>query len=286
MSNPQQTSLPIAKQILYNTVRVQCTRINNSKSTGTAFRTGLVVDGINVPFLVTNKHVVENLKTGECSFHVAEEKDGKLLPTNTMATFHFAPKHLIEHPDPAVDLCAIALASFLQYLTSYNHRLFNIGINNEDYYSSTKYPDITAMQEIVMIGYPIGLADEANQLPIVRRGIIATDPQQDYNGRKEFVIDAACFPGSSGSPVYIVDRGMQHIGSTFQSGDRIVLMGVLYAGPVHKITGEWKQTSIPTEKVPLQISKIPVNLGTIIKAERILEFQIPFRKILQNEGIL
>lgn len=36
-----------------------------------------------------------------------------------------------------------------------------------------------------------------------RRGITATNINFDYNGKKEFVIDAACFPGSSGFPVFI-----------------------------------------------------------------------------------
>jgi len=57
-----------------------------------------------------------------------------------------------------------------------------------------------------MVGYPIGLWDEKNNYPIFRKGITATHPANDYNGKSEFMIDAACFPGSSGSPVYIIDE--------------------------------------------------------------------------------
>lgn len=52
-----------------------------------------------------------------------------------------------------------------------------------------------------MVGYPDGIWDEFNNQPIVRRGITATHPKNDFNGKGEFLIDAVCFPGSSGSPV-------------------------------------------------------------------------------------
>jgi hypothetical protein len=46
--------------------------------------------------------------------------------------------------------------------------------------------------------------DSANNLPIVRKSITATHPSIDYRERREFLIDAACFFGSSGSPVFRV----------------------------------------------------------------------------------
>ncbi len=53
-----------------------------------------------------------------------------------------------------------------------------------------------------MVGYPVGLWDSVNNMPILRRGSTATLLDWTYEGRQEFVIDAACFPGSSGSPVF------------------------------------------------------------------------------------
>jgi len=57
-----------------------------------------------------------------------------------------------------------------------------------------------------MIGYPNGLWDHVNNLPLIRRGITASHPGVDYqiegqNGPGVTVIDMACFPDSSGSPV-------------------------------------------------------------------------------------
>ena len=60
------------------------------------------------------------------------------------------------------------------------------------------------VEDVLMIGYPNGLWDTTHNMPIIRRGTIATDIKLDYNEKKEFVIDAACFPGSSGSPVLFI----------------------------------------------------------------------------------
>ena len=51
--------------------------------------------------------------------------------------------------------------------------------------------ELSAIEEIIMIGYPVGIWDSANNMPIVRKGITATRPDIDYEGRKEFMIDAA-----------------------------------------------------------------------------------------------
>ena len=40
-----------------------------------------------------------------------------------------------------------------------------------------------------MIGYPNGLWDKVNGLPFFKRGMTATHPYINYNGREEFVMD-------------------------------------------------------------------------------------------------
>ena len=123
-----------------------------------------------------------------------------------------------------------------------------------------------------MAVYPIGLWDEKNNLPIVRRGMTATDPVIDYNGRQEFLIDAAVFPGSSGSPVYIADDNGQFVGSVFV-GPRVKLLGILYA--VHEYTSNEKIEIIP---IPTAFDlrgkeHIPAGIGVVIKADKLQDFK-------------
>ena len=130
-----------------------------------------------------------------------------------------------------------------------------------------------------MIGYPNGLWDKVNNMPIIRKGITATKYSLDYNGKKEFVIDAACFPGSSGSPVILFNKG----GYTDKKGNlkwgsgRLLLLGILYAGPQLRVDGTIRVITTPdSQSIGVQ-SNIPNNLGYIIKSKAILDF-VPILK--------
>lgn len=141
--------------------------------------------------------------------------------------------------------------------------------------------NLMAIEEVVMVGYTNGIWDHVNNMPVFRRGVTATHPNADYCGRKEFMIDAACFPGSSGSPVLLYNFGnySDRKGNTI-IGSRIKLLGILYAGPQHTATGEIAIQTIQTVSKPVAISRIPNNLGVIIKAERLKDFEA----ILQPPG--
>lgn len=142
--------------------------------------------------------------------------------------------------------------------------------------------EIDIAEEVFMIGYPNGLWDSVNNMPIVRRGTMATNISLNHNDKREFVIDAACFPGSSGSPVVLFNKG----GYTDKKGNlnwgkgRLMLLGILYAGPQLTVTGEIKIVTVPNfQQKPLAVSHIPNNLGYIIKSDAILDF-VPLLKPL------
>jgi hypothetical protein len=96
------------------------------------------------------------------------------------------------------------------------------------------------------------------------------------------VIDCACFPGSSGSPVLIFDQGgyFDAKGTMHVGGSRIILLGALYAGPQHHAEGEIKIINTPLSQVPITLSKIPNNLGFVVKSQKIHDF----RSLLLSNG--
>jgi hypothetical protein len=166
------------------------------------------------------------------------------------------------------------IAPLVRFSEQQGRQLFFKGLVREHIPSQADLATFTALEEIVMIGYPNGIWDHVNNMPVFRRGVTATHPNKDYCGKKEFMIDAACFPGSSGSPVmqYSVGPYVDRRGNTAVGGIRLKLLGVLFAGPQHTATGEIVIANIPTALKPVAISRIPNNLGLVIKAERLAEF--------------
>lgn len=115
--------------------------------------------------------------------------------------------------------------------------------------------------------------DALRNLARQSKGITATHPNLNWNGRPEFMIDAACFPGSSGSPVFLFNQGSYPVKSGGVTiGSRVKLLGILYAGPQCSITGDLENVNVPTNQRPIAISQIPINLGLVIKSQKLFDF--------------
>jgi hypothetical protein len=77
---------------------------------------------------------------------------------------------------------------------------FKIGcFCNESFLPS--YIPIYFGEDLTVMGYPLGLYDEFNNLPIMRRASIASVFSVPFNGQPCFLIDARLHSGTSGSPV-------------------------------------------------------------------------------------
>ena len=97
--------------------------------------------------------------------------------------------------------------------------------------------DIDPITSVEMIGYPDSLWDEYNNMPLFRKCHTATRIDLDWNGKKEFLIDGACYNGFRGSPIVLLEEGMYYsrkenthkLGST-----RMFLLGTLIPQHYHK----------------------------------------------------
>jgi hypothetical protein len=102
----------------------------------------------------------------------------------------------------------------------------------EDFFPTTEIlSNLSALEDILMVGYPIGLWDDVNNFPVLRRGITASHPIVDFQGKSIGLADIASFPGSSGSPILILNEGSFTSQSGFCIGSSLIFLGVLYAGP-------------------------------------------------------
>ena len=280
-------NLGFAEKLLFNTVRIEATDDANNTVTGTSFLFEFSFDGKTVPCLVTNKHVVESTVTGTIYFHTIKDEKPD-YGNKYQCIIHDFENQWLFHPHEDVDLCIMFLAQIKLDCIKKGVDLLQIYMDEKSIISAENLEVIDAIDDIIMVGYPNGIWDDYNNLPICRRGITATHPNIDYQNRKEFMIDAACFPGSSGSPVFYYKPGstirLKH-DEMPRRGNILALMGVLYAGPQHFIDGEVVIRDVPTKKVPYVEAGIPNNLGVVIKAARILDFKPLIAQILSPQGL-
>lgn len=269
--------LSVSEQLTYSTVRIECESSDGKPSSGSGYFVKFKENketNQHIPVVITNKHVINNSVRGRLIFTISV--DG-----NPVDKEHFQiniddfEKFWIKHPDSYVDLCAMPIAPFLKAAEAQNKSLFYIPLELSLIPSEEQLKTLSALEEIVMIGYPNGIWDAINNKPIFRKGVTATHPCFDYNGKKEFMIDAACFPGSSGSPVFILNEGgyRDKNGNTYLGSTRLLFMGTLYAGPQHTATGEVRIIDVPTVQRPVTFSLIPNNLGLVIKSSRVKELE-------------
>ena len=73
----------------------------------------------------------------------------------------------------------------------------------DEFLAPINYEKIALGSDVIFVGYPENRYDVVNNLPLIRKGSIASMPNINFNGKGQIVIDAQIFPGSSGSPVFV-----------------------------------------------------------------------------------
>ena len=266
MSSPE---TPIDR-LIRSTVRLGCENLRGEMSFGTGYIFLFCeVDGKGIPCIVTNKHVVKDAVRGFFNLTVADADGGAKLGHHERVTLENLQRFCIPHPDASIDLVAIPIGPILNNASKRGSGYHIASLSRQLMATTELLNSLTSMEEIVMIGYPNGLWDEANNLPIIRKCITATHARLRLNDKPEFLIDAACFPGSSGSPVFLANIGGYSSGGAWAFGDRIALLGTLYAGPQFTTQGEIVVVNVPTDTKPVAVGSIPINLGYVIQANEL-----------------
>jgi len=194
-----------------------------------------------VPVIITNKHVVNYNENEVVTFllHTANDRgepDGNLKITyNTNWIFH-----------DKKDICYCYVNPLFEEIQRRFGKNIYAVFNDETIIAdSAKLIELSALEELVMVGYPIGL------------------------------VDMACFPGSSGSPIFILNEGgyKDKKGNSYFGASRIILLGYLFAGPQYTATGQLEVKNIPTQQTVTSNTPVMVNLGYYVKGKEILDFK-------------
>lgn len=266
----------ITEQLMFNTVRLE-TNIGS----GTGFFFNFKINELTVPILVTNKHVVNYNENETVKFflHLLDDNGGRYrnyeITLQTNWIFHSNKDLCFTFINPVFEEVRNRTGSQVFYIA-----------NDESLIPTEKtLSELSALEEIVMIGYPIGLWDKQNNYPIFRKGFTASHPAFDFNEKGIALADIAAFPGSSGSPIYILNEGSYRDkkGSIYIGNSRLIFLGILFAGPTINTQGEISIIDIPTQQKIISQTSLMTNLGYYIKASELIEFKNIIEKIIIKE---
>jgi hypothetical protein len=233
-----------------------------------------------IPAIVTNKHVIKEALRVSIAVSDADTNGLPIYGKMEKITLNRKDLYIIYHPDTTVDLAIILFNPILNFFSVKGKKLSYLPLDESLIPSDSSIRELSAIEDLYMIGYPFGLKDEMNNSAITRRGITATPYALDYSNKKEFLADIPVYPGSSGSPIVAYSNGFLSKTGGYHMSLRIFLLGINYATYQQDFTGKIipKATFNITDSVEVQ-TKIPYNIGIIIKSQRILEFKPILEKI-------
>ena len=273
----------LSSQVLLTTTRIMAHKDSGKSSVGTAFYFHFKVnEQTSIPALVTNRHVIENAKTGEFYVHTATtDPTGKRIPTELsvpVALPNFSDLW-IAHPG-GIDLCAMPFEPLRQTAQQMKIDIFYIHYDEQLIPSAETLGNLAAMEDITMVGYPIGLWDQKNNFPLLRKGVTASHPASDFNGEPIGLLDIAALPGSSGSPILVLNQGSYAVSTGISIGSRLILLGILYMYYRLLPGGETKAIEIPTT-ISTDEMGIPLHIGRYIKSSELLELKKALLKLVK-----
>ncbi len=179
-------------------------------------------------YLVTNRHVLppEGNKQDIQIRVVVRQNDGKARIDEISvpvvgANGRYLPSVRV-HPNPSTDVAIIdigteAFGSKFQLLIDAitSHRYLDTSMLAT--VQNLRSNNIGVGSQVYILGYPAAIFDPRNASPVLRQGVISTDPQEGFSFNQElrrmmsfpehingFLVDSNIYPGSSGSLVVVV----------------------------------------------------------------------------------
>ncbi|SFI24047.1 Trypsin-like peptidase domain-containing protein [Collimonas sp. OK307] len=272
--------MPIEHALVRSTVRLSAGFSGAPPtSVGTGFFYKVVEPTANIAkiLIITNKHVVRGAEVihfvlsfatsaadlneqhqpvGRKDLEIAWPLEGNLYP----------------HPDTGIDLCGIDVTIPVGNVMGTGNQLRMMCLDAHWLPQSIDKKNMRDVEQVLVIGYPRGVWDHHNNMPIARLGTTATHPLAHYQNKREFLVDVAAFQGSSGSPVFSYEAPMfRQADGSFTPGTKVQLIGVVWGIIESSVEGELKVVEIPSSLKQVPVISTSLNLAIALHADAIRE---------------
>jgi len=183
--------------IVFKVARIEC-YVNGGME---AEASGFFYEIGEALYLVTNRHVVI-------------DDDDCLFPDELRVLLHTNPQNLGENGILSIPLYQCGLPVWLEHPTFGSEvdvvavpvdarsvrSQFLIQAFNDSFHLPNN-PIVSLGQDLIVLGYPLGLYDTMHNLPLVRNATVASTFGVPFQGKQYFLVDSRLHSGSSGSAV-------------------------------------------------------------------------------------
>lgn len=222
-------------------------QIQNGKPIGSS--TGFFYTSEGIIYFVTNRHVVrdEKKRVKPDTLRIKVHLDANDLDKNKdidipLYTSGKAKWHV--HKDYSKRNIDIAVIELEQDV--FKKGLFIKALNPSNFIPKDLL--VTTGEDVMVIGFPRGLSDTTNNLPLVRNAMISSAYGIEFQGSPLFLIDANLHPGMSGSPVMTKPKNSwpdTQGGVRFFTGTPTFFLGIFSASLGIKLpTGKQEQLGL------------------------------------------
>jgi hypothetical protein len=257
------------KQIFLSTIRIEVEKDDDQfpYGEGTGFIYSATTGPKKTPALVTNWHVIADATKISFSFHARADDGSPMLGEACHVTLENPfTQHVnlrpVRHPNGDVDLAVLPIGWALNALEARGYKPFSIMLDSSNCPPGDVIETLDPGETVTFVGYPDGLYDRKHNTPIFRSGIAATPVSLDWCGRPQFLVDASVFPGSSGSPVFLVQN------PPYRSGQNVILGGatrVFFLGVMTWVMDTPMHAEVEIARVPRVDVRQPIGLGIVQK---------------------
>jgi hypothetical protein len=251
--------LPLAPQLMKSTFRIEGPNVEGKTSTGTCFLFNRRMRsnpnaGWNV--LVTANHVLTDIAGDQARvFLRLAATNGTYSKLEATIAIRIGGKPLwYRHPE--VDVAAMIAALPGEFVRQHEWLPEALLAGDEVF----KERAISAGDELMCLGFPLGLEANAAGFPILRSGRIASFPVTPTTVAKSFLFDIPVYGGNSGGPVFFDYRKRRLPG--VDSNQWVDIIGI--AGLISQDVSEVSKVEGYFETIT---RRNPLGLAVVIPAE-------------------